>query len=470
MRSAIVLAALLTVATSACGDETGILVHTTASAELTVPITELRYYVGANVLDDPQLRIDEEPEKVVLDGHDIHEDPHLLMIRPDAEAAKEALYAVAVVAYSGTDKVGIGFLDKPVGFVPGSVTPWNIVIDSMDRDASVNLPDDCVRWVADDGAVSIGSLADKDCDGYRGDTDDCDDANAALNPGMEEAPDGKDNNCDGVCDGEETDGSNILDSDEDGFTSFGRYGVCSESIGPNDCNTSRPGQFPGAWDFCDSIDDDCDGMQAEYEPCFTQNGGGKCVQGVRTCPSSSVPNTDCSALPVPDGTPSLQFACNAYNECADAVATADDPMGCLLGEFRGRSEYAIECSTFHSGNGTCDGGALEIILPANDAVAGDNCSYQIIGPSQQQGYVVSLVPTDGGDSGTIVNECHVTLKVDTTDAGAGATLLMTYALNTRPPQVIRISLSNDLFVGECVDAPGLECGLWAYSVPLPPGP
>ena len=465
MRTALVLAALATLATSACGDQTGILVHTTASDDLTVPITELRYYVGANVLNNPRLRIDEEPEKVLLEGHDLHDEPHLLMIRPDAEAAKEALYAVAVVAYSGTDKVGMGFLDKPVGFVPGSVTQWNIVVESMDRDASVNLPDDCIRWAAEDGAVSIGSLADNDCDGYRGDTDDCDDANPALNPGMDEVADGKDNNCDGVCDGEETDGSNVLDSDEDGFTSFGRYGVCSESMGSFDCNTSKTGEFPGAWDFCDGTDDDCDGMQAEHEPCFTPNGGGKCVQGVRNCPSVAVPNTDCSALPVPDGTAPLQFACNAYNDCADAVATAGDPMRCLLQNFRGRSEYAVDCSTFHSGNGTCAGGSVDIILPANDATDGDACSYQIVGPSQQQGYVVSLAPTEGGDSGTIVNNCHVTLTVETTDAGAAATLLMTYALNTRPPQVMRISLTNDLFDGDCVDAPGLDCEPWAYSQP-----
>ncbi len=71
---------------------------------------------------------------------------------------------------------------------------------------------------------------------------DCNDNDAAVNPGATEICDGLDNDCDGIIPTDE------LDSDGDG------YMVCE-----NDCNDSDAAINPGATEICNGIDDDCDG-------------------------------------------------------------------------------------------------------------------------------------------------------------------------------------------------------------------
>ncbi len=71
---------------------------------------------------------------------------------------------------------------------------------------------------------------------------DCDDTDAAINPGATEICDGLDNDCDGVIPADET------DADGDG------YMVCE-----NDCDDTDPVVNPGATEICNGIDDDCDG-------------------------------------------------------------------------------------------------------------------------------------------------------------------------------------------------------------------
>jgi hypothetical protein len=456
MRSVFVLAVLATLASSACSDETGILVHTTARAEIAEPIHELRYYVGANVLDNEELVIDElRLEPVELDGRDIRDDPFRLMIRPEAAAEDDAVYSIGVVAYDIDHAiVGVGFLSDPVGFVKGSVTQWDIQISGVGPDGAVDFPDDCFRWEGANGTITIGNQEDNDCDGADGGDDglDCDDTNAGIGPNAPEVADGTDSNCDGVCDGAEFDGENILDSDLDGFTSYGRYGVCSDSMGPFDCNTSKTGEFPGAWDFCDNIDSDCDGMQAQDAICFAKINVDQCVQGTRPCTSPSGPTQQCEPSPVPSGTPGLPFACGQYAECE--AGDGGDPFRCLLEDFRARQVYKSECSTWHSGSGTCSGGTVDLAPPNADPMG--ECSFQILGPSQQQGYVLSLAPTLGGDSGTVVNECLATLSVETTDAGAAATVFITFTRVGSAPRLLRVDLTNDL-VADCEDEPGLVC-------------
>jgi hypothetical protein len=77
---------------------------------------------------------------------------------------------------------------------------------------------------------------------------DCNDGNAAINPGATELCDLVDNNCDGQVE---------EDNDSDGF-----YGTDPENVcgGATDCDDNDPLVNPDATEVCNNIDDDCNGL------------------------------------------------------------------------------------------------------------------------------------------------------------------------------------------------------------------
>ncbi len=83
---------------------------------------------------------------------------------------------------------------------------------------------------------TLALAADGDGDGWET-PDDCDDADATVHPGANEACDGRDGNCDGV--------SDSTDHDGDGF------------INCQDCDDTSADVNAGADEVCDGIDNDC---------------------------------------------------------------------------------------------------------------------------------------------------------------------------------------------------------------------
>ena len=96
-------------------------------------------------------------------------------------------------------------------------------------------------------------------------SDDCDDLDAAIYPGVEEVCDGADNDCDGDTDEGSPTGSTTwyIDYDGDGYgsTSFTST-ACEAPEGyvndTSDCNDSSVDVHPGATEVCNEKDDDCD--------------------------------------------------------------------------------------------------------------------------------------------------------------------------------------------------------------------
>jgi hypothetical protein len=121
--------------------------------------------------------------------------------------------------------------------------------------------------------------ADADGDGYgapgdpacpNGADEDCDDADAAVNPGEPEvACDYFDNNCDGILDPHE------IDDDGDGVDECGADQIVGTA--DDDCDDGDAGVHPAASEVtCDGIDNDCDGL-TEDEPDTDGDGYSLCV-------------------------------------------------------------------------------------------------------------------------------------------------------------------------------------------------
>ncbi|MBM4396103.1 MAG: putative metal-binding motif-containing protein [Deltaproteobacteria bacterium] len=125
------------------------------------------------------------------------------------------------------------------------------------------------HWKDADGDWFGGSASDKKClcspqGDYRAKkTGDCDDSNAAANPGAKEKCDGIDNDCDGKTDPDGSIGCDEghPDADGDGYgAAAGTACTCGgTSKQGGDCDDSNAEVNPKALETCNGFDDDCDG-------------------------------------------------------------------------------------------------------------------------------------------------------------------------------------------------------------------
>jgi hypothetical protein len=127
---------------------------------------------------------------------------------------------------------------------PGATELCNGLDDDCDGELDDNAPA-AQTWYLDNDGDGVGGLwlTQEACSmpqGYAGDSNDCDDTNAAVYPTAPELCDGNDNDCDGSL------GSDEIDDDGDGVTE------CSQ-----DCDDTNPLIFPGSVELCDGIDNDC---------------------------------------------------------------------------------------------------------------------------------------------------------------------------------------------------------------------
>jgi len=143
-----------------------------------------------------------------------------------------------------------------------------------DEDPDLDL-DSATRWYRDSdedayGDATTSALSCEQPEGWVEDWSDCDDNDAEVNPGADEICNGTDDDCDGLTDDEDdsvdlsTASTWYADSDGDGYGEAATSSVaCSQPSGAvagnTDCDDSDADVNPGADEYCNSIDDDCDG-------------------------------------------------------------------------------------------------------------------------------------------------------------------------------------------------------------------
>jgi hypothetical protein len=186
----------------------------------------------------------------------------------DCDGAVDENDAVDIIVwYIDTDGDGYGNADireascsPPFGYVSDAT-------DCDDGDAAFNPgadESDCAD-PTDYNCDGSTQYADADTDGYAA-CEDCDDADATVNPAGIESCNTIDDDCDGTIDEDAAVDAAVwfADTDGDGYGDHAVWtGACSVPSGyvedDTDCDDATAVVNPGADEVCNDVDDDCDG-------------------------------------------------------------------------------------------------------------------------------------------------------------------------------------------------------------------
>ncbi|MCK6527037.1 lamin tail domain-containing protein [Myxococcota bacterium] len=242
-------------------------------------------YAGAAEICDG---LDDDCDGAVDDGltFDVDADGHTSLAscegtRDDCDDADPAVNPAAVEICDGVDQDCDGGADDGLTFDAdgdGHSTAGSCEGTRDDCDDGLaavyagavevcdGLDDDC------DGAVDDGLTFDADADGHtslvscEGTRDDCDDADPTVNPAAAEICDGIDQDCDGGAD----DGLTV-DDDGDGYSTPASCGGTTD-----DCDDTSAYTHPGALEYCDGADNDCNGLVPRGERDADGDGQRRC--------------------------------------------------------------------------------------------------------------------------------------------------------------------------------------------------
>ncbi|MCY1031921.1 MopE-related protein [Corallococcus sp. BB11-1] len=180
--------------------------------------------------------------------------------------------------------------DSNAGIRPGATE----VCDGVDNNCS-GAVDEGVKptWYrdADGDNYGVSSQSTQACSrptGYAASAGDCNDSNSGIHPGAYDSCDGIDNNCNGSWDEDDSGSTWYRDADGDGYGNPNNStDACSRPSGyvsnASDCNDSNSSVRPGATEYCDGVDNNCNGSTDEgVKPTwyFDSDGDGYGVGGL----------------------------------------------------------------------------------------------------------------------------------------------------------------------------------------------
>ena len=168
--------------------------------------------------------------------------------------------------YGDQDGDGYG---SPEDVTRSCEQPSGTVQNDEDCDDEDDLVSPELLWYADGDGDGYGdaSVRVQACElpsGFSADSTDCDDDEASAFPGNPELCDGVDNDCNGSVD-EDVEGSWFLDADGDGFGDPDTEEASCDAPtskyieDDSDCDDADADIWPGADEYCNGVDDNCDG-------------------------------------------------------------------------------------------------------------------------------------------------------------------------------------------------------------------
>ena len=349
---------------------------------------------------------------------------------------EDALDASTWYADSDTDGYGdaansLVSCDQPTGYVADDTDcdDGNQLANPGMNEFCNGYDDDCDGTIDEDDAVDVETwYLDRDTDGYGdptasqdacsqpsmyvADNTDCDDLDAAVNPGATEICNGTDDDCDGTIDEDDAADATTwyADRDGDGYGDISNPDVaCNQPTGyvadDTDCDDLEPSTNPGADEYCNGVDDDCDGTVDEDDALdvdtwyqdLDNDGYGNAAVSEIDCnqPTGYVSDdTDCNDSSAAANPGELESCDGIDNDC-DGTVDEDD---------------SIDAQTWYADNDT-------------DGYGDASASSQ--GCEQPSGYVSDATDCDDSDAtsfpgGTEVcdgadNDCNGTVDDNPTD-------------------------------------------------------
>jgi len=299
--------------------------------------------------------------------------------------------------------------DQPTGYVdttgdcddtdadvnPGEAEVCNDVDDDCDGTTDVGATD-AGTWYPDSDGDSFGNASGTvvtQCDqpsSHVADSTDCDDWDSASYPGADEYCDGADNDCDGVTDSDSSVDATAWydDNDTDGFGDADSSSVsCTAPSGTvsdaTDCDDTDSSVYPGADEYCDTQDNDCDGdIDEEAGDTYYADTDGDGYG------DPDAPQEDCSD---PDGYVEDMSDCDDTNEfvhpdsievCSDSSDNDcdgdTDSSPCVTeGSYTGTFAIELTETTYGLGSDSCDGTAsLVVDTTASPMISGTvECAF-----------------------------------------------------------------------------------------------
>ena len=277
-------------------------------------------------------------------------------------ATDDPTAADALTFYADTDADGYG---DPLSTTVACEAPSGHVSDDTDCDdteAAVNpgATEVCDAGGVDEDCDGVANQVDADGDGYVASEcggDDCDDATGSTNPGAAEVwYDGTDADCDGLSD---------YDADADGFD--------SDAYSGTDCDDGEASTYPGSIDLpYDGVDANCDGASD-----FDADGDGydSDTYGGDDCDDSDAAVSPAASEVWYDGTDADCDGLSDYDADADGF-DSDAHSGTDCDDSAASINPSATETWYDGTDGDCDGGSdYDADADGYDAGAygGDDC-------------------------------------------------------------------------------------------------